>query len=1222
MLLRDTIFIVDGSADSRATLRKTFESRFNILEAGNLAQAELLFRDHHPFIAAMLLDMTLVAQAPAEAIRWLDDAARQPIPRIAVVDVDDVQNEHRAFHLGATDVIFRPLHSATSERRVYNLIELFRSKWKLEEMNAEQAVALRHTNEAMVDALSSVIEGRSVESGQHVLRIRRFTQALLEVVARACPEYGLTDQDIQSIASAAALHDIGKIAIPDAILNKPGKLTVEEYAVMQTHTTQGAQMLERIHHLGSEDYLRYAYNICLYHHERWKGEGYPKGLTGEDIPICAQVVGMADCYDALMTERVYKPAYPSAEAASMILNGDCGSFSPVLLECFKQVRPEWERIAAAYADGHLPQNDAIRAPLDPPVQSSVGSLQKMVNKYAAILRYLGATVIDIDLDKRIYHVAHSADADFEFIRRAGSRKVTFTNWARNVLSANGQGLSPDRLFEMLEAFFASGLRQRSFSGQLKGEDGTVSICDITLLRGDMESENRIATLICKKREPGAMPADQDRLAATLLELVQPCLYDQWLTMPRISNELVGLLGYSAGEIAEQFGSRLLALVPAASRGQVRDQLRQQLTHAAICELEMPLQRKDGRVMWVMSKGVLVTGAQNIEQLYLVFADVTESRKMQDTLQQALSRQELIVAQTNDIVFELDFQKDELTISPKWEERFGYKPISRDVTRRLAEASHFHPDDGPVFLEKMQQLKTGTSFVEFPLRVSDITGRYRWSRVRAALQTDSHGGTSKAVGVFIDLDSELSDKRHLSARADRDSLTKLYHKDACRREVESYLTSRKGDELAVLAIIDLDNFKEVNDRYGHLFGDTVLARAAGEISRMFRGTDVLGRIGGDEFLVFLPQVTGRGPALDRFQILIEAVQRVLDECMLEGDFSCSVGIAFAPDHGTAYEELFQRADRALYQAKALGKGRYCVYDAALGQKNVSTAISKRIDSDAEPGLGGDSLVQYVFDRLYESGDTEGTIRSLLEIVGEQLKVSRVYIFENDPEGKTCSNTFEWCNQGIEPQMPALQNISYEEDIPGFREMFNEHGIFYSHDVTQLPDQIRAIVEPQGIRSILACAIRDGGRFLGYVGIDEDTRIRLWNKDQIEMLRFLSQILSLFLLKHRSQQRSDRLVQDLRNLLDLQKNCIYVVDQETSRLRFLNGKLLELEPDAREGMLCYEALGVTGQPCDICPVRAGGSCVIHNKRRDLHLTATAGSIHWEEKPAWVISCQNLP
>lgn len=205
----------------------------------------------------------------------------------------------------------------------------------------EQSRHLRKFNAGIIAVLSSIIETRSLETGLHTKHICNYVKVLMGNLAANYPEYMLNTHCIDIITDAASLHDIGKIAIPDAVLNKPGKLTDEEYAVMKTHTLRGCEILGSLTDIADREYLQYAYNICRYHHERWDGGGYPDGLRGDEIPICAQCVGIADCYDVLTTDRIYKKAIPPEAAITLILNGECGAFSPKLLSCLKAVRYEY-----------------------------------------------------------------------------------------------------------------------------------------------------------------------------------------------------------------------------------------------------------------------------------------------------------------------------------------------------------------------------------------------------------------------------------------------------------------------------------------------------------------------------------------------------------------------------------------------------------------------------------------------------------------------------------------------------------------------------------------------------------------------------------------------------------------------------------------------------------------------------------------------------------------
>ena len=250
---------------------------------------------------------------------------------------------------------------------------------------------------------------------------------------------------------------------------------------------------------------------------------------------------------------------------------------------------------------------------------------------------------------------------------------------------------------------------------------------------------------------------------------------------------------------------------------------------------------------------------------------------------------------------------------------------------------------------------------------------------------------------------------------------------------TYLAERPEGERAGLLVLDLDNFKMVNDTYGHLYGDAFLARVGTSLRRLFRPSDVIGRIGGDEFLILMKAIPSETMLRERCEQLLVTFRELFEDMAPNLDVSFSVGAAVVPDHGTNYNDLFKHADEALYRTKSNGKNGYKLYDSqeTLGAKlETPSRDSTRIDSDEQPGMANDSFAQFVFHSLYESRDLEATIDQVLTFIGEQFNVSRVYIFENNDDNTCCSNTFEWCNAGITPQLDFLQDISYITDIPGW------------------------------------------------------------------------------------------------------------------------------------------------------------------------------------------------
>ncbi|MFR2407497.1 MAG: diguanylate cyclase domain-containing protein, partial [Eubacterium callanderi] len=354
------------------------------------------------------------------------------------------------------------------------------------------------------------------------------------------------------------------------------------------------------------------------------------------------------------------------------------------------------------------------------------------------------------------------------------------------------------------------------------------------------------------------------------------------------------------------------------------------------------------------------------------------------------------------------------------------------------------------------------------------------------------------------------------------------------------------------------FKNVNDTRGHLFGDAFLMEIAGKIQTLFRSGDVVGRIGGDEFIAFIRDIPDIQVATQKAQQVIENFHSLDVFNEDDAETSCSIGIACYPDHARDFHELYKRADYALYQAKRQGKNQYVIFDRELevmALKNaamgVYSAVNERIDSDSEvsPQAVNSQLVEYVFRILYKSIDIESAVHSILEIVGRQFDVSRVYIFENSEDDTHCANTFEWCNDGVAPEIQNLSHVSYATDLGGsYLDNFDENGIFYCRDIASLPKAQFEVLAPQGIKSMLQCAIRDNGCFKGYVGFDECRNNRFWTQEQIAALSFISEILSTFLLKKRAQDRVEQSAAAMKTVLDNQNSWIYVIEPGTCRLLY--------------------------------------------------------------------------
>lgn len=340
----DILLIVDDEESNRAILNNIFSSEYTIVEAED-GQAGLdVIQANYNSLSAIVLDVVMPRINGIEVLRRLHQQGltdRIPVFLITADECSDTMRE--AYGLGVMDVILKPVVPYMVRRRVNSVVELFRARRKLgAEVERQrdqlllQAQQLAEMGIGMVEALAAAIEFRSDESGEHVHRIHDITCYLLSNTPLG---EGLSEDQIRQIGLGAVVHDVGKISIPDAILNKKGCLTAEEYEVMKTHTVRGAELLSKIPQMREHSAYRYAYDIALHHHERWDGCGYPHHLVGDEIPIWTQIVSLADAYDALVSKRCYKNAYSAQTAVDMILRGECGVFNPKLLEHFQRVEP-------------------------------------------------------------------------------------------------------------------------------------------------------------------------------------------------------------------------------------------------------------------------------------------------------------------------------------------------------------------------------------------------------------------------------------------------------------------------------------------------------------------------------------------------------------------------------------------------------------------------------------------------------------------------------------------------------------------------------------------------------------------------------------------------------------------------------------------------------------------------------------------------------------------
>ncbi len=937
--IKNTLLIVGDSFSERTELHTVFESEYNLLEADDTTQGILLLKQNCQHIAAVITDVLLQNQSGLQnLIEACHGFSNMEIPVICLVNPTGTgQREETAFLLGADDVVIKPYTANSIRRRVHILVDLYLHRCNLESLVENQSRVIRQNNQVMVDTLSSIIEYRSTESGNHTLRIRRFVKLLLQEIAAFCPEYILTEENIDQISSAAALHDIGKVTIPDNILNKPGPLTDEEFEIMKSHTTVGGQLVEQIGDIGDAMYLRYIYNIALYHHERWDGKGYPKGLKEQEIPMCAHVVGLVDAYDALTNPRVYKKAFSHKTAVNMILNGECGAFSPRLLECFKHVSDDFKKLSRLYKDGYSPKSDQIRVPLPNAVKHSyqLSALELSQLKYLAILHHLDDTVIELDLDQNSYHVVYNphpdfvnlfADANFEEISEQLMRDGAHPENVTSIKQMRQQ---------ISQELFGQNKKKVSFKCQIFSHTfGEYYPYEVTLLRIATPSPDQkliiavFHSILEEETVSGFSSGRKLPESPSMFGLSSGalrCGTEDGFPIDYGMGSLLPLTGFSSEDIKKSFNGHLINLVFEDDRTALTRLLNKAKTDSSINECECRIICKDREPVWVLGKLRMAINSDGREVFYILFMDITEIKGRENRLLRETQFHQSLTQLSQGVLLSYDIKSNTLTRAERWEEQFGYPIEIHDNANLIDFMPHIHPDDIPLIKSANKRILSSNISIFEDVRIADSNGKYIWCRIRCKTDFSPDGQPERITAIIYNIDDLKSDALTQKKKAEYDSLTKLLNKNSGKYVISDYLKERRNDELAGMIILDLDNFKVVNDSLGHLYGDAVLTQIGATLKTLFRPQDAICRIGGDEFLILMKNVPSQELVSERCQFMIDTFSESLKKLMPKLPVSVSAGVAIAPYHGTQYSELFKRADSALYISKRNGKNQFHLYN---------------------------------------------------------------------------------------------------------------------------------------------------------------------------------------------------------------------------------------------------------------------------------------------------------
>lgn len=675
-----------------------------------------------------------------------------------------------------------------------------------------------------------------------------------------------------------------------------------------------------------------------------------------------------------------------------------------------------------------------------------------------------------------------------------------------------------------------------------------------------------------------------------------------------------LTGYTLEELNEQCGGNPLALVYSEDIDRCNRDYVEQTSQSNSYQLEYRCCHKDGRLLWVIDRGIITSTVDGYNQNQSIISDINPLKENEEKLRLSEARFRIAINASNAAVFEFDitekrylyienaaviFRADAQTVISSFDIARSH---SHDFKMEDVFRQWYHTEDVPILLHTYEEiLHSGIGECDMRLRL--LNGEYIWCRLHQAIIKDVNGCPLRIVGHLIDIDEQHKRTERLLLEAQSDALTGLYNKTAIRDMAEGAL--KRAPQLAhALFILDIDNFKGVNDQLGHLFGDAVLMDVSAKLKRLFRRDGVVGRIGGDEFAVLLSSDCSVQNAANRGEMICSAFRHTYSGEKQDYKISCSVGIALSAA-GDSYDSLFRKADLALYRAKSLGKDQYSIYTAELNQ--IASFGTMRINQNDTMDSGGLKLKERIFELMYGSVDFSGSINMILTLLGQRLEVSRLSIFENTEDSSFAELIYEWCAEGASDEedrrLPVAKLNYYSE--------FDDTGVFYCGDFSKLQEPLQSVLGKNGARTTFQVAIMEENTIKGFVRYDSKNAANIFSADQIEIMTFAAKVTGTFIIKKRADEGIKMFNQNKMEALDSIPSAIYVIDEQY-RLHYVNNMVMNTYPNVTLMQKCHDVFMHNEKPCPNCPaagvVKDPCSAEIYNPYSDMWMIANASLIRW--------------
>lgn len=605
--------------------------------------------------------------------------------------------------------------------------------------------------------------------------------------------------------------------------------------------------------------------------------------------------------------------------------------------------------------------------------------------------------------------------------------------------------------------------------------------------------------------------------------------DADFTITHANQGYFDLIGYTREEVLANFQNKGLATLHQDEAELAAYGLLTQIkaTTEATFSVKTKLVSKSEGYKWVHFSGRLHKGADGFEKFYFSLVDISEHISLLEQLQQEQTYSNEIFSLTDDALFVFDIKNQTIKYSEHFAQRFGIERYYENYPYSMAATSSIMSADGvQKVLDYIANAKLGIangSNVEFCYFLPN--GEPVWFLHHYRIIFDQNGVPDKIIGKLTDISRQKAELDHLKNLAVTDSLTNLLNKEESARRIAKALAESHADELQALFIVDIDNFKGVNDSLGHQFGDEVLREIATQVKGVFRDSDIIGRMGGDEFIILMRNTASLEPAISRAQALSSIFRKTYSGTNREYKISASIGIVLCTT-GMDFQQAYAFADHALYSSKRRGKDCYTVYQ----NEGTHAALDKTMPLDDTKrflaSFYANDTIYNIFEMLYETKDLQVTLNQILHMLGQQTNVSRMYIFEHEENTCIAHNTYEWCAANIKPEKGNLQNVPLA-DLEYMYSQYNADGIFFCNDIKTLDKHTFEVLDRQNIKSMLHCAMYDQGRMIGFIGFDDCWEARIWNGEEIARLDYIAKILATFIAKARLRTKTGRILRTIIN-----------------------------------------------------------------------------------------------